>query len=450
MRITKLLIPLLLVLALVPFIYVCFYAMPFADDYCAAWEAFQHATPWHNMANQYLYWNGRYTADALVSIHPLAYGYVAWLPYIFIASILITPVVFYIFIKSITRQHQASLIASLLVTITYFNYLPNITEGLYWYIGIANYHLGVMVLLLQLSLFVFMLQSGKLNWVLLPFSFLLLIIAIGFNEIAATVIPLFYLAAVIIGYQLKREAIKLSTAHLAVAAIAAGFVFFSPGNATRLHQFTDNYQLIHSIIYATAQTGRFVADWVISFPFLLLCLLCTYYSPVLRHYRIMQLDWRIVLGTALLVVFISAFIPYYATGILGQHRTLNYVYPLFILLWMLAVTIAANKHNTYYKFAPHAKQPSIPFTLVIFAGVFIGSVCTGNSSTIIDDYMAGNFAKYKTEYEKRDKYMLQHPQYAYPLPTITQTFTIVDAKVDTAWWADKCLTNYYREVSKHN
>ena len=65
---------LLSITALFPFVIICFYALPFADDFCFGWTASEKIAFVQKFLNQYLYWNGRYTADVLVNFHPLVTG----------------------------------------------------------------------------------------------------------------------------------------------------------------------------------------------------------------------------------------------------------------------------------------------------------------------------------------------------------------------------------------
>ena len=45
----------------------------------------------------------------------------------------------------------------------------------------------------------------------------------------------------------------------------------------------------------------------------------------------------------LFVIFFSSFLPYWVSGILGQHRTLNVAYFMFIILWFSTITVVSQQ-----------------------------------------------------------------------------------------------------------
>jgi len=204
---------------LLPYLVICFYAFPFADDFCFGWTATENISMPQKFLNQYLYWNGRYTADILVNLHPLALGGVTDYQLLITGSLLITPVVLYFFIREFIDGVDA-LIVAILLTLFYLNYQPNVTEGIYWFIGIANYHLCNLLFVFQLTFLIKSFQSeGKTKAVLQVTSFLLLIISVGFNEVGAMLFPCFYLVA----YLLKKR--KVLLVFFTGSLIASSFVF---------------------------------------------------------------------------------------------------------------------------------------------------------------------------------------------------------------------------------
>ena len=177
---------LFLVAAALPFFAVCFYALPFADDFCFAWTAAEKIPFAQKFLNQYLFWNGRYTADVLVNFHPLRSGKIFFYQLTLFLSLLFTPLLLFFLMKRFLQQNIQAALASLIIFLLYLQLLPNLSEGVYWFIGIANYHVGNLCLTAH---FVFAFRKNKIHRLT---SVVFLLAAVGFNEIAAVIIPVFY------------------------------------------------------------------------------------------------------------------------------------------------------------------------------------------------------------------------------------------------------------------
>ncbi len=434
--------------ALLPFVIICFYALPFADDFCFGWTASEKISFVQKFLNQYLYWNGRYTADVLVNFHPLVTGKILVYQFSILVPLLATPVIFYFLLDSAVSNNQSSLInyqfviASLLITLFYLNYQPNITEGIYWFIGISNYHLGNLCLLLH---FIFLLKAfsanGKSKITFQTLASLLLVVSIGFNEIGALLIPLFYFFVLV--FSAKTESRKFFAGLFLIAFVSSSFVFFSPGNFVRVSVFPERYILLHSLLYSSAQTLRFLSKWIFNLPFILLSLVIVANADKVKL-KLPVLDFRVLAVALLFVVFSGSFIPYFATGVLGQHRTINYVFFYFILIWFLLVISVSQKYLLYEKLNWLKQENRIFATMTISVLMMMFS---GNSLKILQDCNADNFRKYETAFYERQKTILQKPdaQIA-PLEIVPDVFTITDAENDTAYWVDKCMKKYYTET----
>lgn len=445
---------LLLIAALVPYLVVCFYAFPFADDFCFGWTASEKIPFIQKILNQYLLWNGRYTADVLVNVHPLVIGKIIYYQLAVFISLLAIPVVVYVFINALQIQHTPSpseqrgpnslaLIASLFITLFYLNYQPNITEGIYWYIGIANYHLGNLLLLVQITLMLKALSAtGKGKIALHAASLLLLVVAVGFNEVAALLIPSLYFLLFVFNLRLRTSYFRLCATYCAVAIISSAFVFFSPGNFVRANEFEGRYDLMHSLFYSTLQTVRFLAQWMLNVPFVLLSVVVV--ANVDKISTRIKIDYRLLLAALLLVVFCGSFLPYFATGILGQHRTINYVFFFFILLWVLFLLSVSERYSLYDKLLPLKKVNAV----VMLLGVSILLMAiTGNGVKMLSDFKHGKFRRYEVGFYQRQAGVMQNPNAPIKkLETIPATFTVVDVRCDTTFWVDKCMKKYYLET----
>ncbi len=439
----------LLLIALLPYFIICFYALPFADDFCFGWTASAQIPFLQKFLNQYLQWNGRYTADVLCNLHPLVTGRIAYYQWAVFVSLAAMPLVLWWFLREVGMLARASArapvaaIISLLITLLYLNYQPNLTEGVYWFIGIANYHWGLLTFLIHLTLLLKALRAkGAIRAVLLSISIPLLIISIGFNEVGALLIPFFYALALLLN--LKSEDKKVWISLFVTAVIASAFVFFSPGNFVRTGEFKDNYNLIHSLLYASLQTGRFMATWMLSVPFILLSLLVLSNAGNMRFTFLDKVDYRLIFGFMLFTVFAGSFLPYFATGVLGQHRTINFVFFLFLLQWPLFLIVISQRFSLHQRLLP--LQTSNSNAIVIAVSVLV--MCfSGNGFGITKDLANGNFTKYETAFYTRQQAILKEPTAPITkLEVIPESLKVVDVRTDTTWWVDKCMQKFYIET----
>lgn len=440
---SQLLVLILLLAALLPYYIICFYALPFADDFSYAWAASEKLPFIQKFLKQYLGWNGRYTADTFHLFHPLATGKIFYYQLSLFFSLLITPAVIFLFIRQMVMDKTISIFSTLFVTLFYLNYLPNLTEGVYWYVGVVNYHLGNLLLLLQITLLLHLGGKEKRNLLLEFFSYVLLIISVGFNEISAFLIPVFYLFASALAIKFNTPTKRVVLYHLAVAIFAAAFVFLSPGNLVRANEFPERYQLLHSLFYSSLQTIRFIGTWSLNYPFISLSLLIAANANKISNNHAHKIDYRLLLTVLLFSVFTASFIPYFATGILGQHRTINYVLFFFILLWLLFLLSASNKFNLYEKLPFFRKKFVMNVTLISSVLVLFAT----KEIHIVRDLASDNFHIYKKEFMERQEKIIQNTAANIPaLRFIPSTFTIVDTKNDSAFVADRCVRKFYEET----
>jgi hypothetical protein len=450
MRNAKLILFLFLVVAFLPYLYTCFYALPFADDFCFGWTASENISFARKFLCQYLYWNGRYTSDVLVNLHPLTTGSLFLYQLVSFIFILATPAVFFAFIKPWIDDKIAAIIAALFISLFYLCYQPNITEGVYWYIGLVNYHAGNLCFILQLALLNYLLKNDKNRIVPFVISLLLLIVSIGFNEVGAAIIPAYYLLALICikANSITAKAIPVTSRivaiHLFVAIAASAFVIFSPGNFTRQSNFHDSFHLFHSLYFASLQTIRFVGKWSLSVPFVALSLTIMVHADKIRSDIIKKTAWWVLLILLLFTVFMGAFLPYMATGILGQHRTMNYVFPFFIILWIATLISLSEKYRLPEKLRL-VITGSRAFVLAVLSVVIMS--CSANAGKILADIKSGSFQSYKSEFMERQATIIDQPSAPIiSLKQIPKTFMVVDAQSDTTWWVDKCMKKFYTET----
>jgi len=133
-----------------------------------------------------------------------------------------------------------------------------------------------------------------------------------------------------------------------------------------------------------------------------------------------------------------------ATGILGQHRTMNYVFPFFIVLWFSSLISVSCQYRWHVKLK-HLGTTTNVFVIALVA--IAGLVMHGNGVLVVTDLQRGVFQQYRTEFMERQAGIVQLPLARIPaLQSVPGAFKIVDVKSDTTYWVDKCMKRFYTET----
>ncbi|HWB65047.1 MAG TPA: DUF6056 family protein [Chitinophagales bacterium] len=432
---------LLLLVALLPYYLLCFYALPFADDFCYGWTSAENISFFQRFMRQYMGCSGRYMAHLFLCNHPLITGRLLYYQLALLIPLLILPLVIFAFIKRWVQGNLSAFTISLFITLFYLSNLPQLTEGAYWFTGIANYQLGDIAFIIHLTLLMAAFPStGAKKYILLFTAAFFLITSTGFNEEAATLIPAFYLFAIAVAYTNKSVQRPIISGLFVVSLICSLVVFLAPGNWARNSMLNTPHLFFHSVFYAALQTFRFTGKWVFSVPLLGLSLIVLANPQTIKNTFALNFDYRFIIALLLLTVFTGAFLPYFATGILGQHRTINYVFFFFIFWWLwLLVSLSV-------KFSLHQKMQVITGgsnTFVIAVACIIVMMITGNGGKIIRS-KPESFRAYSKEFMQRQKAIIANPGLpVQPLKNMPAVFTITDTRADSTWWVDKCTKYFY-------
>ena len=451
MRRKELVLLILLLFALLPYFLVCFTTLPFADDFCYGWTSAEKIPFIQRFLRQYMHWSGRYSAHVFLCNHPLVNGHLSCYRACILVTLMGTLMAVLAFIHRIIGDFTNSLIIAFTSILFYLCYTPQLTEGVYWYTGICNYELGNVCFILHLAALLLALDSKGLGrhvyWCI---AVVMLVASIGFNEIGAAVIPAYYLLAVILFYKSKRTSVTRKTNGQGLlilfltATLSSAFVVFAPGNFVRSHQFQNQFNFAHSIIFASMQTGRFIATWLSTLPAWAFSILLLAKADKLPDDDLLQFNYPLILMLLLFTVFMSAFIPYFNTGILGQYRTLNYSFFFFIYLWIWLLISISKKYALHKKMEPYLNSNR---TAAIIAMAAIVMVFTSNGQKVLNDWRKNNFMTYQEEFMLRQENIIHYPEMEIPpLQHLPESFRIVDARGDSTWWVNKCIKYFYRDT----
>ena len=395
-----------LVLVCLPYIYISTYANPAADDFTYAFKGRSNDFI-KTYLGEYLNWNGRYTSNALVLLNPLVFN--SFFIYKIIPVVIIGATLFsYLFFINCLIGKELSKInrylISFILVLLFLYQMPIISEGVYWYTGAVTYQLGNIFALIFISLLIqyhkniFFLSNKIIHVITLSF---ILIITIGFNEVIMISLIFFALIYFFILHTKTQTRNFFANYVLIITLLFSAVVYFSPGNLIRASFFSDNHHFISSLFYSLAQSLRFFLEWTSSLPLILLSFFYFYLNKELsKHIELFSKSFYLTrLQSSFIlffVIFISVFPAYWSTGILGQHRTLNVAYFVFIIIWFINLTVWFNQFKI-----ENIKNISQCIYIILLMVIMLSFLFSKNGYDVITDIFYGRAQSFNQQMNER-------------------------------------------------
>ncbi len=434
-----------LVLVVGLFLVACAFAHPTADDFVYASNA--RAGLWAAWLREYAGWNGRYTSNALVLATPLRYGLAAYRTAA-AATIVATVGAIFVAVRAWTGEAieaRDALTCSLAVGALYLSQTPSIGEGVYWYTSAATYQLWAV----PVAVYLWVIASRSRATLVVVGSMLLVVIA-GFNEVTLLMVigahGLWWWTARRTGSNRAGTAATM----LGVVVAAGLLVVLSPGNAVRRSMFVGvRHEFWRSLAWTALQTVRFGATWVTAGSLLLATALALPFS-VARRPRLEDAPARPVLvaiGAAMLMLVpIATFPAYWETGTLGQHRTVNAAYVMFLALWFAGVWASADEASARARGVATLVAPAKRAIAIAFLAAV---AFTGNGYDVGTDLLSGRFAQFDREMTARYAELRachdrgQTRCAIAPLTVKPSSFSVVDVSADASNWINAAYARFF-------
>jgi hypothetical protein len=446
-----------LIILVVPYLFISLYANPAGDDFTYAFKGKTNGLL-ESLIGEYLNWNGRYTSNLLVLINPIAFGSFAIYKLVPVLMILLTALSYLFMIRVVAGKLVSwveSFIFSLLLTMLFIYQMPIISEGIYWYTGAVSYQSGNILAMIYIGLIIllgkgtYIFRSKILHLALLS---LILILTIGCNEVIMIEMLAFSLILAFIGRKIKAAHRKSAIFLLILAALCSAMVFFAPGNSTREGYFNGNHQFFHSLGFSLLQTARFLFSWISSLPLLLLSVMYFYlHKKLSKNIRLFSESFYLTPFWStlflFLVIFLAVFPAYWETTILGQHRTLNVAWFLFIPLWFVNLTVWFNYAGTSLSNIPPMARK---FAVAVFVMILGSFLFTKNGFNVGEDLFYGKARSF--DRQMNDRYALMHITsdtiYLKPIADPPKTIFIYDITDDPGHWLNQCYGVYFCQGKK--
>lgn len=368
------------------------YAHPMADDFSYALKDVS-AGAWAATAWEYEYWNGRYASNFLVLYGPFRQGFDGITLYRWIPALLMGLTLCGAFAglraMAPALPRTSALIGALIWTALFMHLMPDMAEGFYWYTGAVTYQLPHALTLFAVACLAWWHKTGRLFYAAVASG--LLFICVGFNEVIMVLTVVATAAGVLAQLRAPRRWNAGHAMIISAVLIGTAIMLLAPGNEARGRHFGGTGQLFHSAGMSVLQTLRFGTSWTLSGPLLLLSVLCwcghEHLCALVPSARQGFHVHPAISTTALFaVIFLCCFPPYWSTGILGQHRTVNTACFFFLPLWFINLTAWRVRFGG---------GRSVPFraSAVLIALFLSALVFTGNSGAAMRDQLSGRAAR---------------------------------------------------------
>ena len=422
-------------LSLLPFILLFCFIWPSGDDlsYAAQAESIGYLDAF---INEYRTWNGRYISNLFVLANPIRWGFVlSYRATCFVLSLAILYVLYRTLYNIDSLKHRA-FEASSLILLTYLLIIPDLSEGIYWYTSATTYYLAIGAFLPLLVLYP-RLKDEKDEKRTVFAILLIQFAASGMNEIAM-VFLLLYSFYFLYSHR-NRAALTLLIFQLSFSAL----VIFSPGNEIRSAFFTQKHDIINTLHHGFLNTLRF-GVWFLISPI-------TWLAPL--YLRAVGLRTPLSKKTSIelfllsvLGLFLSCALPIWSTGIIGQHRTVNFAL-FFVLIFWGNLWLNNNKLTFWVdQLIPRVTSKKILALLAISMPI------QTNFITAISDLTSGKALKFSQEQELRHQELRitqkesqsnEHLELPF-LNTQPKSIFVYDLDTNITHWKNTVYLQYYR------
>lgn len=440
MKMYKVLLSVLGLSALLFLMVNALYIYPTADDFSYFTGKTKQST-WDFWVWHYQNWGGRYTANAILGLHSFegsglwVYRGVAMCVSLGLYASMMA------FAKGIFRK-EYFFVGNILFLCYQFS-LFSIAQAYYWQPGALTYTLGITFSLLVWSLIPKIKETWAL-FLLVPMIFL----ANGTNEITALLLNA-SLCVVCIGWYGKEKRVPAALLFLLLFSMGCMlFSFIAPGNAVRGEQmsYPNAKKLSYSVGRTVWRSSIFFANnfyiYIIGIALMLWSLKGSTHIFNIKTY-IPERFRRLVLGGIIVfpwvVLLVSVFPSYWATGGIPPERTANTIGFYFLVALLVSAIVLKesyfpNRENTEY-----AKGMMTVFIVLLLV---VPNPFRDNAT----DFFSGRSSEYAEQMTKRIEKIHQNKGknlVVEPLKVQPKTLITSELKQDSTHYFNRAFAEYY-------
>jgi hypothetical protein len=448
------LVVLLALLGILPFVLMCAYSQPSADDWCVAADTMEKGF-WQSNRDFYFDLTGRFFSSALLFMHPMLLSFTAFKFYSLALVLgLVASMRWAVgawFPESSTGWKWALVIMS---SVLFLWGMGSTAQGFYWGTGSAGYTLPCLLFFCLAGMF------GKRclepDWrprpvVLVAGCFLAWAIT-GCTEVSMAVFLAHITALNVLFFWRHRRVSRPLIIVLAATSVGVAIVVLAPGNASRRTWYHN--EVMHALMPASLMAlklgVRQVALWLVFTPFALFSLVILSIWPAAFQLP-RQRAWELVVFSVLLMlatVFGSLFLSTWSTGGGLPLRAVNLMLLFFILDWVILLAGAVSLLRSFQVEIPRAGVLLALAALLIF-GTALGAT-NNNVKTAWRDLLSGEAARYDRQCAERHAMIRASSEQDLVLPELKarpKTLFFNDLKPDPTNWRNTCCARFFGKRS---
>ncbi|HMQ74658.1 MAG TPA: DUF6056 family protein [Flavobacteriales bacterium] len=386
----------MLLLLIARHVLLAFACAPYGDDWGYAAMGMR-SDPLERLVHEHHTWNGRYFSNALVLFGPLTLGLGIGLPLYravpVVLLVLATAAMAWLLAawpKLIPRRSDRWAFAAAF-TLLHLHAMPHLGEGLYWYTGAVTYHGAWLLLLVHAGALIRMEGAGPRR-LQVPIAIGSLVAAAGCNETAMVLLVCGHAGWTLADLVNTRTAPFRRWGMLAMAVGCGLFVTLAPGNAVRSMHFDHRHDVLLTLGMGGVQAARFALTWL-SDPVVVCALFLAWWAGRTRATAPGAFQrptpWLIA---AALALGVGTLLPYWTMGMLGQHRTLNFVLGPF-LLCMNGAALALGQRGRRQRTPAWLTSGRTTLTALCLGS--IGLLAWGNDRWVTQDLVSGDAWRFR-------------------------------------------------------
>ncbi len=308
---------------------------------------------------------GRYFTYAALSLNPLILHSITGYKVLVCFMMILFLFVLYILVNSIFRSELSNaekLLITLSVFFLYICGMPSVGEGFYYLTGVALYNLSLILLMLFC---VFMIRmhdasSGKSNIVNVLVSTFLFFAVLGTCELAIALMTYLILILLVSDLHKHKKVNRLPAVFILLILIAGLILYFSPGNVHRSDKYSLKHEFFNSLFDSFTFTLSGIYYLILKTPLtgisiLLLPVFISFFKRSSEKGMTFKLMFKsnpfLSLISSFLILTSLNFIIFYTINITPYYRIQNFIYFVFIILWIYNLIVLCSYLSEKYKAA---------------------------------------------------------------------------------------------------
>lgn len=413
-------------IALLPFLMLTLYNHPSMDDFTFALRD-ENGGFFEIQKESYSNWSGRYFGTAIARLNPMRFegfnAYKVYSLFIILLYLVSNIFLFYRLLRPFFNLRSIAAFTSLFIVI-YLVQMPDIAQGMYWFMGYMAYFLADIGILFLLGILLKLNSTkGLYTRLLLKAVALLLAVAIaGSNELSMLILNASLLLLLITQWQLYQKLSPFYTGLFLLALSLGLVVVLAPGNYVRMDGQVKSGNLLYSLTGAGLMTAYGFLKWSVIVLIASILYLITWAIPLAnftKNKAIFKVSMPLALLWYIATLLTMNFVFIWSTGFRAGSRVENVIYFFFVYGWFFLLQIAVNKYE-------HLIMQHIPVRKGIFAFIvttlfFLQTFnLESNVTTAYLDLLSGRAATFDRELNARYRYLARSSCSSCPITPVSE------------------------------